>query len=182
MRLFIAGSQLECHLRFVQRFVEPVLGGQRAGQAVVAARQVRHQGEGILEFFVGLVEEAGRPLRVSVKGQDLGTHWRLLLEDFRFFLGLEELTQPQGRLHHAHPRLQGQRLAIGIDRQAERRERFPVSRLFEEQRPQLKLEGGIVPRRTPLDTRSQRREHGHHHQRLARSNRHRTSHQVQDRA
>ena len=66
MDLFVARRQLERELRFVERFVELVLRRERARQAVMAARQVRHQRQRVLEFLVRLVEQPGRPQRVGV--------------------------------------------------------------------------------------------------------------------
>ena len=116
----------------------------------MAARQVGHQRQRVVELLVRLVEQARRPQRVGVDREHVGAARLLLLERGGFALRLDELPQPQRRFDDANARLDGDVLGFGVDGLAEGLERLAVARLFEEQRAELELEIGVVNVRAPL--------------------------------
>jgi hypothetical protein len=90
-------------------------------------------------------------------------------------LRLDELAEPQRRLHDANARLDGNTLGLGADRLAEGLERFAIPRFFEEEGAELELEIRVFDVVAPLHTRDERRDHGRRNQRQARTKSHRPS-------
>ena len=168
MDLLVARRELQRHLRFVQRFFEFVLRRERAGQAVMAAGEIGHEHERVLEFLVRLVEQAGRPQRVGVNRDHVGAARLLLLEGVGFFLRFDELAEAECRLDDADSGLHGKALRLGADGLAERLERLAIPRFLEQQRAELELEVRVVDV-APVHTGHQRRDDDRRYQRHART-------------
>ena len=91
----------DCRLHLHQGVFEPSLRGEPPPEAMARGRRARRHPQHVTKHLLRFRKQAERPQRIGVQGAMLGNGRAEAVQEFRFFLGADELGDVQERAQQA---------------------------------------------------------------------------------